>query len=231
MSTWAIGSENCTVPPYLHSRLVLRELHLVRHGEVHNPDHLVYGDLPGFVLGETGLRQAAAAADHLSGLAVDAVVSSPLERAMETAQILADTLGLEAYGDERLTEWALGRRWRGVVWEQLPKAFPGELEAYLEHPQELPFSPESISAVAERMATAVAELGSAHPGGVAVVVSHQDPVQAARLRLTGVGLTRFTQNKPRHCTVISLTAGSPWSEREVWNPNVPAEPFPPTDCP
>jgi broad specificity phosphatase PhoE len=210
---------------------VLRELHLVRHGEVHNPDHICYGDLPGFGLSDTGRRQAEAAAEYVAGLEADAIASSPLQRAMETAQILGAAAGLEVAADERLAEWSLGMRWQGVVWERLPEVFPGELEAYFEHPQDLPFSPEPIAAVAKRMAAAVADLGDHFPGGVAVLVSHQDPVQAARLHLTGIELSRLSEDKPRHCSVISLQAGSPWSERLVWHPDVPAEFFPPTARP
>ena len=87
--------------------------------------------------------------------------------------------------DLRLTEWRLGGRWNGVVWEDLPTTFPGELEAYLDHPADLPFSPESLEEAAQRMAALVGELGEQHPGAAAVLVSHQDPVQAARLLLTG----------------------------------------------
>ncbi len=190
---------------------------------------MCYGDLPGFGLSETGHRQAMAAAARVAALGIDVVVSSPLQRALETAQILAAGLALEVQRDERLTEWALGRRWAGTVWQQLPEKYPGELEAYLDHPQDLPFSPEPLAAVAERMTAAVEDIGAAFPDGVAVIVSHQDPVQAARLHLTGIELARLPEEKPGHCTIISLGAGYPWLEREVWHPDVPAAPFPPPD--
>ena len=144
---------------------MLAALHLVRHGEVANPRHVCYGDLPGFGLSPAGRRQAAAAAGYLAGTGADLLLASPLRRALETARAIGRRLGLEPVVDDRLTEWRLGVRWNGVVWEDLPAAFPGELEAYLDHPADLPFSPESLAAAAQRLVAVAAELGEAPPGG------------------------------------------------------------------
>jgi broad specificity phosphatase PhoE len=65
-------------------------VHLLRHGEVHNPNHVLYGRLPGYHLSANGLMMAAAAADYFDGRPVAAVFASPLERAQETAQPAAD---------------------------------------------------------------------------------------------------------------------------------------------
>jgi broad specificity phosphatase PhoE len=205
---------------------VLSGLHLVRHGEVHNPDHVVYADLPGFYLSEAGRRQAAAAANRLASLGADLVVSSPLDRAIQTALPIARALGVPLTSDERLTEWRLGRRWAGTVWERLPSAFPGELEAYLAHPHDLEFAPESIRDVADRVVDLVAEAATRHPGAVAVLVSHQDPVQAARLVLTGRPPADLPIEKPEHGTIITLAPGTPWVETGRWDP-AGGRPFPP----
>jgi len=206
---------------------VLGRLHLVRHGEVANPRHVCYGDLPGFGLSPTGRLQAEGAAAHLAAAGADLLLTSPLLRAVETAGIIARRLGLAAAQDGRLTEWRLGVRWNGVVWEDLPTAFPGELEAYLEHPADLPFSPESLAAAAERIVALVDELGGRHPGAAAVLVSHQDPVQAARLLLTGGNLAALHRRKPGHAAVLTFTPGDPWREEAVWEPSVFGTPFPP----
>jgi broad specificity phosphatase PhoE len=206
---------------------VLAALHLVRHGEVANPRHVCYGDLPGFGLSPGGCRQAAAAAAHLAGIGADLLLTSPLQRALETARTIGRRLGLEPVVDDRLTEWRLGVRWNGVIWEDLPAAFPGELEAYLDHPADLPFSPESLAAAAQRLAAVATELGETHPGAAAVLVSHQDPVQAARLFLTGGDLASLHQRKPAHAAVITLMPGSPWREASYWEPDLPATRFPP----
>ncbi|HUG74535.1 MAG TPA: histidine phosphatase family protein [Acidimicrobiia bacterium] len=200
---------------------MLTRLHLVRHGEVLNPEGLVYADLPGFPLSPLGRDQARDAARHLAGSGTTAVVSSPLDRAVETAGIIADALDLTVTIDPRLTEWDLARRWAGVAWSDLPTVFPGELESYLEHPHDLPFSPETIGAVAERMAAVVHDLERAHPGGIAVAVSHQDPVQALRLHLRGLPLDRLPDGPPPLASVTSLEPGDPsWTEVSRWAPAI-----------
>lgn len=212
----------------LHSSSVLATLHLVRHGEVHNPDHVVYADLPGFGLSPTGAAQAASAADRLGSGEVTLVVSSPLQRAVETATPIAAAHGLPVSTDDRLLEWHLANRWAGTVWEDLPSVFPGELEAYLERPTDLEFSPESIHQVAARVLELVAALDVAHPGGVAVVVAHQDPVQAARLALTGKDLSTLHIDKPGHASVITLNRrGAAWQETGHWIPTQQSDAFPP----
>lgn len=198
---------------------MLERLHLVRHGEVLNPGDLVYADLPGFPLSPRGRDQARGAARHLVDSGTTTVVSSPLDRAVETAGIIADALDLTITIDPRLTEWDLARRWAGVAWDDLPTVFPGELERYLEHPYDLPFSSESIVAVAERMSAVVHDLGRAHPGGIAVAVSHQDPVQALRLHLCGLALERLPDDPPPLGSVTSLEPGAPsWTEVSRWGP-------------
>src|ERR1700761_3935296 len=79
-------------------------VHLLRHGEVHNPDHVLYGRLPGYHLSANGRLMAVAAADHFDGRPVAAVFASPLERAQETAQPLADLLAIPIVTDDRLIE-------------------------------------------------------------------------------------------------------------------------------
>lgn len=208
------------VPP-LDSRLVLGRLHLIRHGEVLNPDRLVYADLAGFHLGERGRAEAAAIAAYLAAEPIEVIAVSPLERAVESAAPLAARLGLPLLIDDRLTEWRLLNRWAGVVWEDLAVRFPGEVEAYLTHAADLAFSPESLDAVATRLAAVVDDLGRAHPHGVAAVVSHQDPIQALRLALTGRPLADLPIDKPRHGAVLTLEAGEPWTETSRWHPPAP----------
>jgi len=79
-------------------------VHLVRHGEVDNPDGVLYGRLPNFHLSEEGMLMAKAAAAYLAGRDVSLLLSSPLERALETAAPIAAQFGLEVRVDERLIE-------------------------------------------------------------------------------------------------------------------------------
>ncbi len=61
-------------------------------------------------------------------------------------------------------------------------------------------------------------LGDQFPGGTAVVVSHQDPVQALRLVLTGRPLGTLPEDKPGHGTILTLEPGDPWAESGRWDP-------------
>ena len=63
-------------------------IHLIRHGEVHNPEKIYYGRLPGFYLSDCGRLQAAATAQLLTTHKLDAIYTSPMERAIETAEII-----------------------------------------------------------------------------------------------------------------------------------------------
>ncbi len=197
-----------------------RLVHLIRHGEVDNPDHVVYAALAGFGLSDTGRAEAARAARHLGNRPVVAVWSSPLERALETAGIIAKRFGLPVGVDPRLTEWRLADRWAGVGWDDLDEEFPGELDAYLHDPLDLPFSPESLQALAVRMRAAITDISSRYRDGDVVIVSHQDPVQAARLALTGRSLAGQNHDKPGHASVISLDAADGWSEVGVFTPDL-----------
>ena len=79
-------------------------VHLLRHGEVHNPHRLLYGRMPGYHLSALGRRMADIAAEHLGDHDVTHVVTSPLERARETAAPIAAAHGLEVVFDERVVE-------------------------------------------------------------------------------------------------------------------------------
>lgn len=193
-------------------------VHLVRHGEVENPDHLVYASLPGFGLSQAGLEQARAAARYLGRQPVVAVWSSPLERAVRTAEVIAKRVDQPVRIDPELVEWRLMDRWAGVSWEELPERFPGELEALMERPLDLPFSPEALAELGDRIGAVVRRLDGLHPHGEVVVVSHSAPIRAAILDLTGEPLTSFRRVEPGHCSVTTLRPGSAWEVETVWSP-------------
>lgn len=193
------------------------KVHLVRHGEVHNPRHLVYASLPGFHLSSHGVRQTREAAGYLADRPIRAVWSSPLQRAQETAEALAAPHGLQVRTLSDLGEWRLLDRWAGHPWDQIPKLFPGEVEAYLRHPFNLGFAPETLRELADRIANAIQKVAASTTGEV-TVVGHQDPIQAGRLALIGLPLQRLFQDRPQHCSVITLRPGDPWTETRKWDP-------------
>ena len=195
-------------------------VHLVRHGEVHNPRHLVYASLPGFYLSTRGVRQTREAGRYLAARPIREVWSSPLTRALETAENLADPHLIEVQALSELVEWRLLDRWAGRRWEQIPTLFPGEVEAYLEHPLELGFASESLRELAERISGAVRKIAASTSSGEVVVVGHQDPIQAARLALTGQPLQRLFEDRPQHCSVITLRPADTWTEVRKWDPTI-----------
>ncbi len=194
------------------------QIHLIRHGEVENPGNVVYANIPGYVLSEKGKGQAKAAGLHLAGSGLRLIVASPLDRAVETARLIASETGATVETDSRLTEWALAVRWRGARWAELPTVFPGELEAYLEDPHDLPFCPESIAQVALRITSAVTEWVENSVGDIALV-SHEDPIHATHLSLIGTHPPVFHADKPTHCSATTLTPTSDgWSTISRWAP-------------
>lgn len=194
-------------------------VHLVRHGEVLNPDHLVYASAPGFTLSERGWEQARAMARYLSHQPIVGIWSSPLERALRTAEAIAHRTGLAVKVEPDLAEWKLMERWRGVSWEALPEKFPGEVEAFLAHPEDLPFSPESLDELARRGGAAIRQLERTHPQGDIVVISHSATLRAATLFLTGQPLKEYWDFEPGHCAVTTLRPGGRWEIETVWTPD------------
>jgi len=193
---------------------------LIRHGEVSNPSHLVYGDLPGFHLSPLGVLQAHAAGRHLSETRIDVVITSPLSRAIETATAVARHHGLAPVVDTRLTESGQFPHWTGNRWEELPSLYPGELDHYLADASAVGTG-ESLTSVADRY-VAVAEEAVTLDRGTIAIVGHQDPVQAARLKLTDRALSDLRSDPPSHAEVITLirTATRIWTEVSRWAPSI-----------
>jgi broad specificity phosphatase PhoE len=176
-------------------------VHLLRHGEVHNPAGVLYGRLPGYRLSERGLAMAARVADVLSRRDVALVVASPLERAQQTAAPLAAALDLPVRTDDRLIE--------------ADNAFEGRRfgvgDGSLSHPESWwllrnPFRPswgEPYDVLAARMLAAVEDAAAAVPGREAVLVSHQLPIWTARGAAEGRRL--WHDPRTRQCSLASLT--------------------------
>jgi broad specificity phosphatase PhoE len=165
-------------------------VHLVRHGQVHNPKRMVYGRLPGWRLSAKGRAQAEQVGRDLAGRRVAALYSSPLERARETAEILAHSLGPPVQVREDLIESALAAHWEGRSWLHVWTRHHREWQTYRRRPLEMD-APEPLAQLALRMTAAVRDVAAAHPGREVVAVSHGDPIKAAVLALTGGDLARL----------------------------------------
>ncbi|MBY0442463.1 MAG: histidine phosphatase family protein [Mycobacteriaceae bacterium] len=176
-------------------------VHVVRHGEVHNPTGVLYGRLPDFHLSTTGAAQADAVAAALADRDIVAVIASPLERAQETATPIAARHELAIDTDHDLIESA--NLFEGK------RISPGD--GALRDPRlwwhlRNPFTPswgEPYAQIAVRMAAAVDKARVRAAGREVVCVSHQLPVWTLRLHLTGKRL--WHDPRRRQCAVASVT--------------------------
>jgi broad specificity phosphatase PhoE len=174
-------------------------VHLLRHGEVANPAGVLYGRLPGYQLSELGQRMAEAVAKSLAGRDVSHVVSSPLERARETAAPLAAEFRVDVAIDSRLIE--SDNRFEGLLVRQAlrdPKHWWS-----LRNPIR-PSWGEPYRHIAARMSLAVEAARLAAEGREAVCVSHQLPIWTLRLFLEQRRL--WHDPRTRACALASLTS-------------------------
>lgn len=178
-------------------------IHLVRHGEVHNPGRVLYGRLPGFGLSELGTRMAAASAHawHDAGVDVRRIVASPLQRTQESAAPWAAAYGLDVSLDERLIEPT--NRYEGQR--------PGFTKRSITRPGEWPwianpFRPswgEAYESIANRMLAAVTSAWESVDGGDVVLISHQLPIWTVHRKLAGEPL--WHDPRKRRCDLSSIT--------------------------
>ena len=179
-------------------------VHMVRHGEVFNPDKVLYGRLPGFGLSSLGHQMAEEVTDMWQP-APQILVASPLQRAQETIAPLAQRFQLEVRTDDRVIE--AENKFQGLsdMRRQLrsPKLWPLVMN---------PFRPswgEPYHQQVQRVASAIQDLRdelmvSHGPGSSAVVVSHQLPIWVTRLSAEGKSLAHDPRN--RQCSLASVTS-------------------------
>jgi len=178
-------------------------VHLLRHGEVYNPEGVLYGRRDGFHLSELGNTMAQRVADTIGDRDIVHLRVSPLERAQETARPLAQARGLEIVTDERVIEswnkleglnfgqgaWSIVKRPR--IWRHFYNPFK-------------PSWGEASATVVARMMAAVEDARKAAAGHEAVIVSHQLPIWATRLHVEG--RRQLHDPRRRQCTLCSLTS-------------------------
>ncbi|MBG6189393.1 broad specificity phosphatase PhoE [Arthrobacter sp. CAN_A212] len=193
----------------------LATVHLVRHGEVHNPDRVLYGRLPEFHLSELGHEMAARVAGHFAQSAAEGanivrIVASPLTRAQETAAPIAERLGLEVRTDGRVIE--AFSRFEGMsqvvrqlkhprYWPLLANPFrPSWGEPYRQQVARMKSAVDDARWSAVTLAEAAGTSGPAE----AIVVSHQLPIWVSRLAAEDRRL--WHDPRDRECTLTSVTS-------------------------
>ena len=189
------------------SELIISEatrttVHLLRHGEVHNPGKILYGRLPDFHLSELGRQMAKADAEALAGRNVTYVVSSPLERAQETAEPVAAQFGLAIATDIRLIEAA--NFFEGKNVSVGDGSFRNPRNWWVLRDPVTPSWGEAYLIIAQRMFAAVHAARVAAEGHEAVCVSHQLPIWTLRRYVERKRL--WHDPRRRECGLASLTS-------------------------
>jgi broad specificity phosphatase PhoE len=177
-------------------------VHLLRHGEVFNPTKILYGRLPGFRLSELGVQMARAAADSVAGHDITRLVSSPLERARQTAEPFVEQFGLPVEVDERLIE--SGNAFEGKRVSVGDGALRDPRNWWLLRDPFLPSWGEPYRLVAARMLAALHAARDAAAGHEALCVSHQLPIWTLRRFLEHKRL--WHDPRRRRCALASLTS-------------------------
>jgi broad specificity phosphatase PhoE len=180
--------------------VVASQVHLVRHGEVFNPDGILYGRMSGFGLSKLGHRMAQAAADDLveRDRAIAALYASPLQRTRESAKPIAVAFGLPVDIEDRIIEPT--NHFEGTVMKRAlrkPRNWP-----YLVNPVR-PSWGEPYASIVLRMRAALDEAFLSVDSGDVVLVSHQLPIWVTHLALAG---ERYPHDpRKRRCSLSSIT--------------------------
>ncbi len=185
-------------------------VHLLRHGEVHNPDGILYGRLPEFHLSELGREMARTLAGHFSeraaqGAKIVHLAASPLTRAQETAQPISEALNLDIVTEDRIIEAA--NYFQGIRVSKAeilrPKHWP-MLRNPLRPSWGEPYKEQAarVTAAVQDARLRAIELGG--DGAEAILVSHQLPIWATRLSAEGRPL--WHDPRKRECTLTSVTS-------------------------
>ncbi|TMG41587.1 MAG: histidine phosphatase family protein [Chloroflexi bacterium] len=158
---------------------------LMRHADVENPRHILYGYLPGFHLSALGRAQAAEVGQSLRDSGIRRILHSPLDRARETAEIVNDQLPIPVplQPEPALREADFSRYLQGLPYWQVPLLRPRWFIHKLH--RGTTSGDETIKDLGGRVLGVVYRLASEHPGEVSLCVSHADPLQAAWILLDG----------------------------------------------
>ena len=156
-------------------------VHLARHCDVHNPEGVLYGHLPNFPLSQKGVRQAHAMGEYLATTGARRIHASPLERAQQTAAIIAGHIpGATVTTTQDLVEARFGRYLEGVKPADVPWRRPLWM-IHMVRPGLLP-NDETVGAMATRVERVIRRVLAEAPEEGGILVSHGDPIQAFWVR-------------------------------------------------
>lgn len=198
-------------------------LYLVRHGLTQETGKKLSGRLPGVHLSEDGIAQARAVADYLKGVRLEAVYSSPIERALETARIIASSHGLPVKTRRGIAEVDFGD-WTGKTFGVLRRT---KLWATVQRwPSGARFPDgESFSGVQTRAVAEVEGMRSEHSQATLCCVSHGDVIKLIAAHYMGLHIDMFQRLviAPGSVAVVSVAEGG--AHMVAWNASPVCEPF------
>ena len=179
---------------------------LARHGETDwNRDNRFQGhaDPP---LNDAGRKQAATLAASLAGEQLDAVYSSPLRRAVETADVVAAPHGLEPTPVEALREVDVGS-WQGLTRTEIESRYPEQFRRWLGFEQGWEDG-ETYEEMGVRVVRALSELSARHGGERILALTHGGPIRAAIAAASGISHSEARRREPvvGNCVVVELEA-------------------------
>lgn len=176
-----------------------QRIFLVRHGEVDNPDHVLYERLPGYGLSDRGAAMAQLAADYLVGVTENPkLVVSPLQRTRESIAPIERAFGSSAEADERVIE-----PWNRFAGTRISTALKSPRNWPLVRNPLRPSWGEPFRSVADRMLTALRDQAVAAAGRDVIVVSHQLPIWMVHRAVTQQRLAHHPGR--RRCALSSVT--------------------------
>jgi ribonuclease H / adenosylcobalamin/alpha-ribazole phosphatase len=149
---------------------------LLRHGQTPNSVEKRYAGVSDVPLTEAGVQQAAAAGKRLAPAGLTVIVTSPLLRAVRTAEEVAAATGAPVEADEDFRETDFGA-WDGLTFPEVRERWPAELTAWLADPAVAPPGGESFADVSTRVTGALRRLLARHQGQTVLIVSHVTPIK------------------------------------------------------
>ena len=177
-------------------------VHLIRHGEVHNPEKILYGRMPGYKLSERGRKQAATTAAAFADHDVAYLAASPLQRVQETAEPFVEVTGLELHTDDDLLE--AGNRFEGLRTRGWRSQLLNPVRWQLMYNPLQPSWGEHYQDIAARVMKAVDRARAAAEGREAILVSHQLPIVCIQRAARGQRL--WHNPARRECDLASVTS-------------------------
>lgn len=144
---------------------------MIRHGEIPSNVNKVYAGRSLERLTEKGVQQAKQVSKKLKNYKVDALYSSPIQRALQTAQILSKVIGIDLRVDDSFRELEMGP-WEGMSEADVEKRYPNEWSIWNSSPAELKLSGrESLDDLLQRVLTGISGIKAEHSGNI-VIVTH-----------------------------------------------------------